>query len=493
MVFDPVSVIGYVGTTAGLVGFLAATVTKLEKLNRDFHDAEKQLRWYNTKFATCWLVLKAWQRLWCDGVRSYSDEDYEYFWGKDYFEEMKEKFRLIQIEIEDIGLLLYSGFDSESESDISHQPSIEDWQRWQQRLEYLSTPRRRFHPRLSWVSKLCFASFRGANLEERTKRLKEKIDDLKELSTTAYWYTQSLDTQAVTQAKLVHLLDRKQWIDELSNSLTQLYQKCDSINDATWSLILSAPDEEGGISSVQNQTDVRIEFEVFKIIQAKCHFRSIGIVPLYGSQLKQMTIGELVEQVHGSTNLVIPNWWSQTLKELLVIDSTDFSQAFHQNGIQQRILRTTTAIRLVNWTILLWHTPWTFDACTCRIRYVFLDPQGEKWNATITTMPNSLMGLPCYDSVLGNRRALLLGVSLAELAIKKTIKVSLNSTGGPIFYIDGAVISEKELLEQVKNESCNDFKLSVRFCLVFDSRMISGCLDLRPNDIVGFKENVLDL
>jgi SpoVK/Ycf46/Vps4 family AAA+-type ATPase len=34
MVFDPVSIIGYVGTAAGLVGFLATTVARLEKLGR---------------------------------------------------------------------------------------------------------------------------------------------------------------------------------------------------------------------------------------------------------------------------------------------------------------------------------------------------------------------------------------------------------------------------------------------------------------------------
>jgi hypothetical protein len=59
--------------------FLASTVTRLEKLSRDFGEFKEQLRWHHTKFVTCCLVLKAWQRLWCGGARTYSDAEYEYF------------------------------------------------------------------------------------------------------------------------------------------------------------------------------------------------------------------------------------------------------------------------------------------------------------------------------------------------------------------------------------------------------------------------------
>jgi hypothetical protein len=44
MVFDPLSIIGYVGIAAGLVSFLASTIARLEKISRDFQDAGNQLR-----------------------------------------------------------------------------------------------------------------------------------------------------------------------------------------------------------------------------------------------------------------------------------------------------------------------------------------------------------------------------------------------------------------------------------------------------------------
>jgi hypothetical protein len=285
MVFDPLSVIGYVSTAAGLVSFLTTTVTRLEKQGRDFQDSGKQLRWYNTKFATSYLVLKAWQRLWCHGARTYSDDEYEYFWGAENFKEMREKINLIKIEMDDIGRLLYSGFEPESTRVREEtEPTGEDWEGWQQRLKYLGGLQKRFNPKPSWVSKICFASFGGANLEERTKRLKEKVDDLKEFSTTAYWYAQTLDAQAVTEDELVRLLDRKRWIDELSKSLTELYQEC-GVND-TWSLVLGAPDEEGCLSSVDDQTDIMIEFDMFRMSQAEPNYKSIGILPLRCSQLR---------------------------------------------------------------------------------------------------------------------------------------------------------------------------------------------------------------
>jgi hypothetical protein len=374
----------------------------------------------------------------CAGLRPYSDEEYEYFWGIEDFKEMEEKFRSIKIEIDDIGLLLYSGFEPRLSNDVQ-EPTAENWQRWQEKLESLSTSRKKFNPKPNWISKVCFASFRGANLEERTKRLKDKIDDLREFSTTAYWYAQTLDDKPVTEGELVRLLDRKQWIDELSNTLTQLYRDC-GIADEIWSLVLSAPDEEGGLLSIDDQADILIEFDVFQVNQAKRNFEPVGIIPLRCSELRQRTLRELLSEAHRSTQLIIPKRWSQTIKELLV---TGLSQTLPQSGMDPRITHTTTALRLVNWTILLWHTPWTFDACTCRIRCVCLDLQGEKWSATITAMPSSLLGPPCHDLALANRRALLLGISLAELALGKKITVTFDSAGEPIFEIDGDHYSDR--------------------------------------------------
>jgi len=108
MVFDPVSVVGYVSTAAGFVSFLASTISVLEKRVRDYKDCGKQLRWYKTRLESCRLFLNAWQMLWCHGRQPYTDEEYEYFWSLEGFREMQEKIEIIELEINDIGMLLYT-------------------------------------------------------------------------------------------------------------------------------------------------------------------------------------------------------------------------------------------------------------------------------------------------------------------------------------------------------------------------------------------------
>jgi hypothetical protein len=86
-----------------------------------------------------------------------------------------------------------------------------------------------------------------------------------------------------------------------------------------------------------------------------------------------------------------------------------------------------TALGLVNWSILLWNTPWTTGLCSCRIRYAYLDSRGRA-NATFTAMQGGLFPRPRHIQGLDLRcpLALLVGVSLAELASEAPSKICLD-------------------------------------------------------------------
>lgn len=278
MPFDPLSVIGYVGTTAGLLGFLVSTVTRLEQFGRDYRGCRDKLRWYNSQLATCILHLRAWKEVWCDQGRPYPDEDYHYFLGAESFEEMKTKVSLIHTEIDGIGLVLYS-----EDFDCSQPPTKQQWEHWRTKLVRLQDAQRMFLPDESWLQRVCFASFRGMNLEERIRRLKDKISDLKEYSKLACWTAQFRPevNNDITDLDLLQILDRKARLNDLTLKLQALYQQY--MEWGTWSLVLSPPDDEGGPCSIDHSHDVLIEFDVRR---TNYRPRDIGIVPFRWSRLK---------------------------------------------------------------------------------------------------------------------------------------------------------------------------------------------------------------
>ncbi|OJD25237.1 hypothetical protein ACJ73_03395 [Blastomyces percursus] len=136
---------------------------------------------------------------------------------------MKEKIRLIKSEINEIGLLLYSDFDPGA---CALGPTSENWRGWQKILNSLSRSGKRFRPNPIWISKICFAAFKNVNLEERIKRVREKIDDLREFSTVAFWLAQNRTdvSTAITEVEITRLLGHQKWINETSESLTTTVQ-----------------------------------------------------------------------------------------------------------------------------------------------------------------------------------------------------------------------------------------------------------------------------
>jgi hypothetical protein len=66
------------------------------------------------------------------------------------------------------------------------------------------------------------------------------------------------------------------------------------------------------------------------------------------------------------------------------------------------------------------------------------------------------------DMDLKGRRALLFGVSLAELALLTTIQVRRADYNRIIFITDSDQLSEAALHERIKSIYCDDFKLAVQ-------------------------------
>lgn len=105
---------------------------------------------------------------------------------------------------------------------------------------------------------------------------------------------------------------------------------------------------------------------------------------------------------------------------------------------------------------------------------------------------NGLKKRPCHGSALEIRKGLLLGVSLAELAIKEAILV--DPFKKPLLFQIGddsdQLLDLKQLLSRVKeSEQSTNFRNAVRSCLYFDSKELQG---LRTINVAFFKTEVHD-
>jgi hypothetical protein len=105
--FDPVSVVGFVGTTAGLVSFVANTAEKLHDRKIEWQDYRELLAWYRAQYDTTYLQLRCWRNTWCAEDYPRPDSAYSYFWGSDGFKAIRERIAGIRSEDDKIRRLLF--------------------------------------------------------------------------------------------------------------------------------------------------------------------------------------------------------------------------------------------------------------------------------------------------------------------------------------------------------------------------------------------------
>lgn len=87
--FDPISILGIVGTTLGVLSFLSSTVENINARLTHYHECFRILQVYNYTMETTFLELDKWRSLWSRnryGERSaYEEAAYILFWGASGF------------------------------------------------------------------------------------------------------------------------------------------------------------------------------------------------------------------------------------------------------------------------------------------------------------------------------------------------------------------------------------------------------------------------
>jgi hypothetical protein len=141
--------------------------------------------------------------------------------------------------------------------------------------------------------------------------------------------------------------------------------------------------------------------------------------------------------------------------------------------------RASSALGLINWTLMLAKTNWFADLSIWRIHYVSYFPsdneQSEQSWFVFQPFRSNRPGNPYRDQTVLHRHFLLLGVTLAEVATGREILISVGAHERPKFNFGGdstfVELSKQDILSAVARESRSAlYREAVRACFELDAR-----------------------
>ncbi|KAJ4319207.1 hypothetical protein N0V84_006489 [Fusarium piperis] len=473
---EPLSIFGAIGTIAGLVGFAVATVPKLHQFDRDFKGTKLKKEWYRTQLDANYPGDYDDY----DNPDDYDDNDdlenYYHFWGEQGYESVTDKLRLIMIELAAIGPLLYAKSDHEWEDEMEM-----EWRRRRVRLTCSEAKKLRAKD-TGWWQRFAFALWRGQELEERVNRLQAQVKDLEMFSQDMFTSVQLRlpKGERLEPSALYRLLSRKRQMEQQSQALTELYRLSSSSGmkePTAWSLVFKYFSQD---ISIDDDLELHIYFDVESRKRQHRPVREQGVVVFPCSDITaagKWYIRQLLGQIprtHVDRGEYLINCFTEE----------------QLDGVSRATL-ARAAIGMVNWTMLLWETPWTDDICICGLRFVRVEEtNGSRWVAPAFTRTSQRDCPHEHWMAPQARKALRLGVSLAEFAMKEAITVDIEDPEQPRFFIGGVSWSEKTLLKKVSNKSSGSYGDAVGHCLHYD-RQLADDREFRWHHFDLIQENVI--
>lgn len=474
--FDPASLVGIVGTTAGLISFVANTAEKLHDRKIEWQNCKELLAWYRAQYDTTHLRLRCWTNTWCGKDYSKLDAAYTYFWGIDGFNAIKQRMKLILGEDGNIRRLLYCESITLPELPQDSLESLRNdphWTEWQRYLEDIDSCRKLQPQPERWMRRFCFALYKHSDIKTRITRLKEMVADLETFSKLTFWVHQEQDDTGsqVVSEHLSRLLRVRRATGRLEQFLGAL--GADSTSWNQWALVLGRPDLSESLISFEEDQLLTLEFLV-KSQVATSDDRAVSVVHI-DCPLTETELGNLREL---RTLTVLPKDANrsafQAVKEFL-------KQAAIEDDLRKvgELLRATVASELVNSLIVCYGTPCTRALCTCGVRATHLINKKRLWTF------RAIQGRhPCHDQGLQDRGFFLLAVALAELAISSPINILQTMPDEFEFQVRGTkevkTLRPAELLRDISHRSCRSYRKAVEYCFEMDRKLIGR--EIRPED-----------
>lgn len=473
MVFDPVSIVGFIGTTAGMIGFIASTVPNVTQRVRDFQDCQNRLRWYHSQILFCEERFQHWVEIWClhAPMRVFSECDYLDFWGNRGFQTIKTLVDLIGKELKRLNSMIRKRprgkrqLRRRASGNLTREPqdmlTANDWDDWPKVLAYAADPDASTVVKADWVYPFAFALFKSDDFKARISRLKEMITELHDFSRRRYWKMEGEDDvdQVVLSHNVNTLRRRLKQIRLLSTFMNDLYKAVVDFKERSsisWSLVLGEPKLKDLLNSLDNATDINIQF----VVEYQNSPKQVVSVSYTGTYDTLTPIVEAYSRENSSTRR---DWTTESLKEDL-----EAPRGRHISRI--KLLRATAALNIVQSLVVFSYTRWTIQLCSCGIGCI--EKAGSE--TLFVLRPTRLQSNEhaCLVDAFYGRKYLLLGVVLTELALDTPVQVKLTEDHSVGFEIEGAAHTFDDLLENVRRISCSaDYTDAVSYCFQLDQAL----------------------
>lgn len=493
--FDPLSALACIGFSIGALSFLANTVSKIDERAEEMRECKSRLRSFHWRLQELYLKFAAWQTIWL-GKKPFRDETYIDFWGSKTFEDIHivmGEILKVSKQIERL-LRMTSCLDKEQSNAWVHLLNLDPFR--------LAEARPMEVEKIKLMQKIGFTLFRNESLLEKIARLRSQIDGLENISQLSYRMRQHKDPNTkVTHEELLNASKIKIFIDDVSRYACSLYTLQQSEEQhIRWALELSPPEVEQALDPWNEPDTTYLDFFIRNIGQAHQRkakrFRVFVLGDLGDIQTTSIkTFSKIHEILRDEVDTVLedgpelfnlleePKSRSKPFRKMLTegILSGPNRKSFD-------VERAELAYGLAHWFVMLWNTPWSWNLCSCGIRCTRLVKSSTR-HAFDPRIGGPHWAPECHPANFANRRLLLLGITLAEIAL--TVPISVKPDGHSLMFTMGERwITGRSLADKIRKQCGRDtITKAVRYCLEYEDRKPESTL--RPEDFEDYRQNIL--
>jgi hypothetical protein len=437
MPFDPLSLVGILSTTAGLLSFLASTVENINVRYHNYRECTPRLKEYKHIVESIFLDLQEWSWLWSQrrggNFEPYEDMSYTLFWGQSGLRGITARSESIKVEVKAImDILACRNIEIAQLGLDTRLPTTHDIFQWELTLDkHTEHPPSSREKSESWTYRIAFAIYRNTALKNRIETLQRLVSELRKTSTSLYRMnhearmTTSPDLSRLQQTAALH-----EERNQLLRFLDELYQD-NNESSLRWDLVLGNPSLRVALSRLRRESSIQMEF-IFKGHSATGIEDRKIVYPMFRNMQRSEILGRASGMLAdnstespGSSAMDRPPLISEQLR-LRVLGLLD---------LENKKAYALTAVTAARSTILLYKSAWVHGLCFCGITsYHFLEK-----DKIMAYFPNA--NCSHVDHQLRNNVFLLLAILLAELAVGAPIQAYLTDSSSadadPEFLLHG--------------------------------------------------------
>lgn len=466
--------IGAISVTLGVVGFLITTVfttvTKVEEKTREYKEFKDRVRAHKRSLIASQLELCSWNKTWS----GHPDAVYEHLWGLDGIHEVET--RAIEI----------SRLARDIENTMNLQSAMNPTE-WRSLVQTLGSDIYRCgsivlsDEKQSVLRKLAFLLYTNNSLQEKTGRLKAMTTQLSD-------YTHSLlrlgqypyVTKAPDRAEIENFARLKWFVDSVSEIGRELHEATEEeSNILRWALALRTPDKDGdpelwaGVNDITCQFCVRLRTSRNEWIRFVIKIRHFFDVSVDKTKLKSEVVDAIITDMKAGLEYTnspkafsyghVPTGQPRSLKSYLrqsTLTGRSTSSYYHHKKLH-------IALGLANWIILYWNTHWTDSPCSCKIRILKYEDEGDQPILYRRRQDGSGCQHHSEQECQTGEKLLLLGVTLAEIGLLVPISLDRQGPGinGLRFIRGSEIISLERLQGEIKDVvGFNGLPRAIQFC-----------------------------